>query len=128
VDGREITQDSLASAIGVTRAALANWEQRERLPSVAAMVRLFQRFGVSLDWIYGGTLTGVPYGLAALLEEAAQELGAPVGSATATAGVGDAQAGLASRGRVGGRGTRTLHEPLADVPVPRRGSAATRAD
>ena len=71
-----LTQEQFATAIGVTRPALANWE-KGRLPDARAMVRLHAWLGVSLDWIYIGDLRGVPYGLAILIQREAARLGAP---------------------------------------------------
>lgn len=72
----DMTQEQFATAIGVTRPALANLE-KGRLPDARAMVRLHAWLGVSLDWIYLGDLRGVPYGLAVLIQREAERLGAP---------------------------------------------------
>ncbi|MCB2012191.1 MAG: helix-turn-helix transcriptional regulator [Geminicoccaceae bacterium] len=56
----ELTQEQLAEQVGVSRGALGNWEQGTRLPDPAAMLRLKQRHGVTLDWIYGGDPSGLP--------------------------------------------------------------------
>lgn len=59
-----LTQEQLAEEIGVTRGALANWEQGSRFPDVAAMMRLYHRRRVPLDWIYIGNPAALPYELA----------------------------------------------------------------
>lgn len=41
----ELKQESMANMLGCTRTALANWENGERMPDVAAMVRLYLRPG-----------------------------------------------------------------------------------
>lgn len=76
-------QERFAEEIGVTRTALANWEGGTRLPDVLAMVRLFRRFGVPLEWIYAGEVRHVEYDLAQALIEKAAELQAVVGAPTA---------------------------------------------
>ncbi|MCB9943477.1 MAG: helix-turn-helix transcriptional regulator [Geminicoccaceae bacterium] len=60
----ELTQEQLAEQVGVSRGALGNWEQGTRLPDPATMLRLRQRYGVTLDWIYGGDPSGLPQRLA----------------------------------------------------------------
>jgi transcriptional regulator with XRE-family HTH domain len=76
-------QERFADEIGVTRTALANWEGGTRLPDVLAMVRLFRRFGIPLEWIYAGELRHVEYDLAQALIDKAADLGAVVGAPTA---------------------------------------------
>lgn len=80
-DALEIGQEAFASKIGVSRTALANWEGG-RLPDVVAMIRLFQVFGIPIEWVYCGMLRNVPYELAQQLEERAAELNAAVGAPT----------------------------------------------
>lgn len=77
-----LTQEQLAKQLGIGRTALANWEGG-RLPDVRAMVRLLSDFGISLEWIYAGSLARVPYDDARALEAAAAELGAVVGGPVA---------------------------------------------
>ncbi len=71
-------QDVMANVLGVQPSAYNNWEKGLRLPDVAAMVRLLNRSGVSLDWIFAGELRSMPFDLAAKLQEQAQELGAAI--------------------------------------------------
>ncbi len=71
-------QDVMANVLGVQPSAYNNWEKGHRLPDVAAMVRLLNRSGVSLDWIFAGELRSMPFDLAAKLQEQAVELGASV--------------------------------------------------
>ena len=71
-------QDVMANVLGVQPSAYNNWEKGHRLPDVAAMVRLLNRSGVSLDWIFAGELRSMPFDLAARLQEQAQEPGAAV--------------------------------------------------
>lgn len=48
-----LSQDRLAREIDAKRAALSMWERGKRAPDVDAMIRLADRAGASLDWIYG---------------------------------------------------------------------------
>lgn len=125
--GFDLSQDSLAHALHVTRGAYANWEQGTRFARVPAMLRLYELFGIPLEWIYAGHLRSVPYSVAQLLEECAGEVGAPVGapvlqfpSATERAGPGRPVARVPSKSR---KGPGTLHEadpaliPFESLPI-----------
>lgn len=109
-------QERFADEIGVTRTALANWEGGTRLPDVLAMVRLFRKLGVTLEWIYAGEVRHLEYDLAQQLIERAAALNAVVGAPTAEWPMevatrngphGGAQPARAPRKRSSG----TLHEP-----------------
>ena len=76
-------QDVMANVLGVQPSAYNNWEKGLRLPDVAAMVRLLDRSGVSLDWIFAGELRSMPFDLAAKLQERAIELGAAIAISSA---------------------------------------------
>ena len=71
-------QDVMAHVLGVQPSAYNNWEKGLRLPDVAAMVRLLNQSGVSLDWIFAGELRSMPFDLASRLQGQAAELGAAV--------------------------------------------------
>jgi transcriptional regulator with XRE-family HTH domain len=73
------TVESFANALGVSRTAMSNWENGSRLPDVFAMVRLWDRWGIPLEWIFAGSLRGVPYEMGDDLKAAAAEVGAAVG-------------------------------------------------
>jgi transcriptional regulator with XRE-family HTH domain len=79
----ELKQESMANMLGCTRTALTNWENGDRLPDVAAMVRLYQRTGITLEWIFAGSLREMNYDKSADLERLAAELGAVVGAPVA---------------------------------------------
>lgn len=64
----DLTQEAIALAIGVERSAYKNWELGERFPDPIAMMRLCDRFGVSMDWIYRGKLDGMAHSLAIKIE------------------------------------------------------------
>ncbi len=74
--------EEFANSIGVEQTRMSNWtsETNPRLPDVMAMVRLWHRWGIPMEWIYAGDLHGVPYGLGQKLTAAAAEVGAVVGA------------------------------------------------
>jgi len=63
-----ISQEELASYLEVSRQAVSRWEQGTALPDAGNLLKLRQRFGVSVDWLLGDaqgweTLTaGAPTG------------------------------------------------------------------
>ena len=75
----KLKQDSMANLLGCTRTALANWESGVRMPDVAAMVRLYTRTGITLEWIFAGSLRELSYDNGDALARHAAELGAVVG-------------------------------------------------
>ena len=46
-----ISQEELASYLEVSRQAVSRWEQGAALPDAGNLLKLRQRFGVSLDWL-----------------------------------------------------------------------------
>jgi len=68
-----LDQEEFALALGVSRTALSNYERGERPFPVHAAVRLRQRFGIPLDFIYCGSLAGVPHELFELAQRAAED-------------------------------------------------------
>ena len=55
-----LTQEQLGNEINVSRTALGNWEKGIRLPDPAAIMRLAERFGIPMDWVYRGDPGGLP--------------------------------------------------------------------
>ncbi len=51
----KISQENLASIVGVTRGAVAQWENGFNLPSNIALIRIADYFDVSLDYLMGRT-------------------------------------------------------------------------
>lgn len=72
-----------ANTLGITETALGNYERGERLADVLAMARLFDRHGITLEWIYNGSLRGMDRQLQDALEARAGQLGAVVGGTVA---------------------------------------------
>ena len=46
-----LTQEQLAEKLYVTRQAVSRWEQGTALPDAGNLLKLRQRFGVSVDWL-----------------------------------------------------------------------------
>lgn len=104
-----------ANTLGVTETALGNYERGERLADVLVMARMFDRHGVTLEWIYNGSLRGMDRDLQDALERQAAEIGAVVGGTVARWPMQDDHravrpAAVPKRSLRPPRG-RTLHEP-----------------
>ena len=69
-------QEGFANLIGVGVSTLSMWENGERLCDPLAMTRLWQKTKIGPDWIYAGSLAGVPYDRAQELAAKAAEIGA----------------------------------------------------
>lgn len=52
---------------GFSRSQLGNWEAGSRRISVDAAMRLYELYGLSLDFIYLGRLSALPHNLATAL-------------------------------------------------------------
>jgi len=55
-----LSQRELAKAITVSSGSIGNWEAGERTPDITAMLRLRAKFGVTTDYIYAGSMIGLP--------------------------------------------------------------------
>lgn len=56
-----------ADSHGYSRSALSNWEAGIRRISIDAATRLYEQYGLSLDFIYLGRLSALPHNLAKAL-------------------------------------------------------------
>lgn len=63
------TQAEMWRELGATDRAWSQWEKGTRLFDVLVAVRLKERFGVPLDWIYAGDPAGLPPRLAGLVRQ-----------------------------------------------------------
>ena len=50
---KNLSQDKLAKAVGLTHTAIGLWEQGKRNPNLDAVISLAKFFNVSLDYIAG---------------------------------------------------------------------------
>ena len=55
-----LSQNQLAKVVGTTREAVSNWERGERLADTFGMVKFCSGWRVPLDWIYMGSMSGLP--------------------------------------------------------------------
>ena len=79
-----ISQEELASYLEVSRQAVSRWEQGTALPDAGNLLKLRQRFGVSVDWLledaqgWENLTDGAPTGSDGAEERSA--MGYPAGS------------------------------------------------
>ncbi|MDQ1910383.1 helix-turn-helix transcriptional regulator [Paenibacillus sp. GD4] len=52
-DDRKLTQEELASKVGITRAALSHYENNRREPDYDTIRKIADFFGVSIDYLMG---------------------------------------------------------------------------
>ena len=60
---------AFAKANNFSASQLANWEYGLRRISPDAAIRLVERYGVTLDWIYLGRASALPHNLATALAD-----------------------------------------------------------
>jgi transcriptional regulator with XRE-family HTH domain len=63
------TQAAIARALAVTQPRWNNWERGIRLPDPAVMAEFALKFGVRTDYIWCGSLIGMPADLQARIVE-----------------------------------------------------------
>lgn len=56
----DMNQSRFAALIGVTQSAMNNYEGALRRPNLDVGQRIVARTGVTLDWLYSGTRSGLP--------------------------------------------------------------------
>lgn len=59
-----LSQRDAANVAAVSEQRWSNWERGEHLLDLMAAIRFAERFGVTLDWLYRGDPSGLPYALA----------------------------------------------------------------
>jgi transcriptional regulator with XRE-family HTH domain len=52
-EARSITQDELATVLGLSRPTITKYERDERVPDLIIANRMAEHFGVSLDYLVG---------------------------------------------------------------------------
>jgi len=50
---KDLSQEQLAKATGLSRSALNYWENQQRVPNANAVIILSRYFGVSTDYLLG---------------------------------------------------------------------------
>lgn len=65
-----LTQKKLYEPLGVKAATWNHWESGKRLPDPLVMVKLKELHGITLDWIYAGDASALPFSLARTLVKA----------------------------------------------------------
>jgi transcriptional regulator with XRE-family HTH domain len=64
-----LTQERLASELGMTPHALSQWESGARRINTFGAVILKRRYGITLDWLFAGDLSGLPHDLALSIQK-----------------------------------------------------------
>jgi transcriptional regulator with XRE-family HTH domain len=79
-------QEDMCDTVGCEKTAWSNYESpgQDRLIDVAIAVRLCDRYGVTLDWIYRNIAFGVPKQVLQGLDKAEKDIAANVAAAAAT--------------------------------------------
>ena len=60
----EMTQAALAASAGVSREAIAQAEGGRNFLSTHAMLRIYKRHGISIDWLVGGNTANLSVDIA----------------------------------------------------------------
>lgn len=59
-----LTQKDLYEPLGVKAATWNHWESGKRMPDPLVMAKLKEMYGITLDWIYSGDPSALPFSLA----------------------------------------------------------------
>lgn len=55
-----VTQEEYADAIGAGRTQVKNWENGSSRPAVEYALKMKERYGLTLDWLYAGEDRDLP--------------------------------------------------------------------
>lgn len=66
-----LTQKDLYEPLGVKAATWNHWESGKRLPDPLVMTKLKEKHGITMDWIYAGDASALPFSLAKAVLKAA---------------------------------------------------------
>lgn len=66
-----LTQKDLYEPLGVKAATWNHWESGKRLPDPLVMAKLKEMHGITMDWIYAGDASSLPFSLAKAVLKAA---------------------------------------------------------
>lgn len=69
----QLNQSAFAALVEVSQPAMNNYEAGLRRPDLDVAVRILQRTGVTLDWLYLGNRSGLPGHLLAQLPDLSEE-------------------------------------------------------
>jgi transcriptional regulator with XRE-family HTH domain len=61
-------QSEFADRAGIARNAYNQYEQAQRIPRLDIAIKICETYGLTLDWIFRGNLSGVPFNLATTLQ------------------------------------------------------------
>lgn len=79
IEALGVTPAAVAKAFDVSPSKLGNWLRGDNYPSEWFVKRFCDRYGVTMDWLYRGMVSGIDKGLADTLwaSEEAQDVAAP---------------------------------------------------
>jgi transcriptional regulator with XRE-family HTH domain len=60
-------QSEFADRAGIARNAYNQYEQAQRIPRLDIAIRICETYGLTLDWIFRGDLSGLPFHIARTL-------------------------------------------------------------
>lgn len=66
-----LSQSEFADRAGIARNTYNQWEKAKGRPQLDGAIALCQTYGLTLDWIYFGDISGLPYATAQRLTSAA---------------------------------------------------------
>ncbi len=64
----DLTQTELAERAGISRTAYTQYEGGSKRPSIDVAISLVRTYRLTLDWIYLGDASNLPYALAAAIK------------------------------------------------------------
>lgn len=64
-----VNQQDFGRQAGLTQPRYNQYETGQRLLTLAAAMRLCEEYGLTLDWLYRGDPSGLPYWLASSIRE-----------------------------------------------------------
>lgn len=64
-----MNQTEFADGAGISQHAYNQYERGHRRPNIDAAIALRDQYGITLDWIYCGDPSGLPYKLADLIKQ-----------------------------------------------------------
>lgn len=59
-----LSQEEMADMMGAGRTTAAAWERGQNVADVLAVARLSPLYGPVLEWVFNGSVAGIPYDIA----------------------------------------------------------------